>query len=97
MGDAVLQHPIGGKADGVLESPGFQELVDLRRDEGGIGAEVMPERLVPVSSDHRLQHVAPLVGAVHVAGTQGAPFQIAELVEHEQRVKARAAEMAVVG
>ncbi len=36
-------------------------------------------------------------GGVHVAGTQGAPFQIAELVEHEQRMVTDAAEMAVVG
>jgi hypothetical protein len=34
---------------------------------------------------------------VHVAGAKGAVLQIAELVEHEQRVIAGAAEMAVVG
>jgi hypothetical protein len=34
---------------------------------------------------------------VHVARTQRTPFQIAELVEHEQRVIAGAPEMAVVG
>ena len=37
------------------------------------------------------------MGAVHVARTQGATLQIAELVEHEQRVIARAAEVTVVG
>jgi len=34
---------------------------------------------------------------VDVAEAQCAPFHIAELVEHEQRVVAGAAEMAVVG
>jgi len=34
---------------------------------------------------------------VHVAGSQGAPLDIAELVEDEQRVVTGAAEMAVVG
>jgi len=34
---------------------------------------------------------------VNVAGAQGAPLQIAELVEHEQRVIAGAAEVPVVG
>ncbi len=82
MANAVLEHSIGGKADGVLEALGFQELVNLRRGEGGIATEVTPERLVPVSSDHRLQHVALLVGAVHVAGTKGAAFDVAELVGH---------------
>ncbi len=38
----------------------------------------------PVSLDHRLQHLAPAIGAVNVAGTQGAPLQIAELVEQEK-------------
>jgi hypothetical protein len=34
---------------------------------------------------------------VDVAGSQRAPFHVAELVEHEQWVIARAAEVAVVG
>ena len=37
------------------------------------------------------------MGAVHVAGTKAAPLQIAELIEHEKRVIAGAAEMAVIG
>ncbi len=82
MADAVLQHLVGGKADGVLEALGLQELVDFGRGEGGIGAEVASDRPVPVSGDHRLQHVAPLVGAVHVAGTKGAAFNVAEPIEH---------------
>jgi len=34
---------------------------------------------------------------VHVARAQGAPLQIAELVEHEQRMITGAAEMPIVG
>ena len=37
------------------------------------------------------------MGAVHIAGAKRAALQIAELVEHEQRMIAGAAEMAVVG
>ena len=37
------------------------------------------------------------MGAVHVAGAQRATLQVAELVEHEQRVIAGAAEVAVTG
>jgi len=33
--------------------------------------------------DNRLQHVAPFVGAVHVAETKGATLQVAKLVEDE--------------
>src|SRR5271169_7262203 len=51
---------------------------------------------VSVAGDHRLQLRAPTVGAVHVARAQGAPLDIAELVEHEQRVVAGTAEMPVV-
>ena len=37
------------------------------------------------------------MGAVHVVGAQRATLQVAELVEHEQRVIAGAAEVAVIG
>jgi hypothetical protein len=51
----------------------------------------------PVAGHHRLQHCAPALGAVHIARPQGAALDIAELVEHEQRVITGAAEMPVVG
>jgi hypothetical protein len=50
-----------------------------------------------VADNHRLQHPAPAIGAVRVAWSQGAPLDIAKLVEHEQRVIAGAAEMPIVG
>ena len=65
--------------------------------EGGIGTKVAPQLPVSVSADDRLQHLAPAICGVHVARTQGAPFQIAELVEHEQRMIAGTSEVTVVG
>jgi hypothetical protein len=38
----------------------------------------------------RLQHRLPSIGAVNIARAQGAAFQIAKLVEHEQRMIAGA-------
>src|SRR3954452_8595578 len=51
----------------------------------------------PVPRNHRLQHRAPAIGTMDVAWSQRTPFDIAELVEHEQRVIAGAGEMTVVG
>src|SRR3954447_19323822 len=51
----------------------------------------------PVTRDHRLQQSAPAVSAVDVAGPQHTPFDIAELIEHEQRMITGAAEMPVIG
>ena len=65
--------------------------------KGRVAPEIQTLHDTPVTDDHRLQHRAPTVGTVHVAGAQGAPFQIAELVENEQRVIAGATEMPVVG
>lgn len=48
-----------------------------------------------LSRDDGLQNRFPAVGAVDVAGAQGAAFEVRELVEDEQRVIAHAAEMPV--
>ena len=48
-----------------------------------------------LASESTLQHVLPTVGAVNIARAQGAALQIAELVEHEQRVIAGAFVMTV--
>src|SRR4051794_107143 len=50
-----------------------------------------------VTRNHRLQHRAPAVSAMDIAGPQDTAFDIAELVEHKQRVITRAGEMAVIG
>ena len=41
-----------------------------------------------VTCDDRLEHALPIIGTVHVAGTERASFQITELVEHEERMVA---------
>src|SRR5262249_25487788 len=48
-----------------------------------------------IARHDRLEHVVPAVGAVDIAGTQRAAFQITELIEHEQRVIAGAGVVAV--
>jgi hypothetical protein len=89
--------PIGRKPDRVAHALGFEELVHLRIGEGRIAAKIETLHGAPVADDHRLQHCPPAVGAVHVPGSQGTPLDIAKLVEHEQRVVAGTAEVAVVG
>ena len=88
---------IGRQPDRVADALGFEELVHLGIGEGRVAPEIEALHDAPVAGNHRLQHRAPAIGAVHVARPQGAPLDIAELVEHEQRVIAGAAEMPVVG
>ena len=86
MADAVLEHSISRQADRVPEAFGFEELVNPGQCKRSISSEVAPKQPVSITSDNRPEHVAPFVGAVHVAGAKRAPLQIAELVEHEQRM-----------
>ena len=48
-----------------------------------------------IAGDHRLQDEAPIRGAVDVARPEERPIEIAEVVEHEQRVVAVTAEVSV--
>jgi hypothetical protein len=48
-----------------------------------------------IARHDRLQHALPFIGAVNIAGAEGAALQIAELVEHEQGMIADAFVMAV--
>jgi hypothetical protein len=95
--DPVLQDPVGRQSDRVADALGFKELVHLGVAESRVAPEIESLHAAPVARDHRLQHRAPAISAVHVARPQDAALDIAELVEHEQRVIAGAAEMAVVG
>jgi hypothetical protein len=49
----------------------------------------------PECAADRFEHTLPAVGAVDVAGAQNAAFQVAELVEYEQRMVADAFVMAI--
>src|SRR5215472_6319420 len=93
--DPLLQHLVGRKADRVLDPLGFQELVGPWHGEDRISPEIDARNLASVSRHHPGERSVPSVGAVNIAGTQRATFQIAELVEHKKRVIAGAFVMAV--
>src|ERR1019366_1770958 len=71
---------------GVFDPFGFEELVDLGIRKAGVGPKINARDLAPVTCHDWVEHFLPAVRAVHVAGTQSAAFQIAKLVEHEQRM-----------
>src|SRR5580704_14672594 len=95
VADAFLQHTVGRQPDRVVEALGFQELVNLGVCKSGIGAKIEARDLAPIARHDRFEHVLTAVRAMYVTGTQGAAFQIAELVEEEQRMIAGAGVMAV--
>ena len=97
MDNAFLKHLISRQADCVLETLSLQELVDLRVHEGGIGLEVKAHLKRLVSRHHESKNIMPTIGGVDVAGSKRTAFQIAELIEDEQRVMAGAAEVTIVG
>ena len=97
MTDAFLKNLVLWQADRVQEALGFEVFVHLRRGEGGIAPEIQSYLPILVANDNRLQHTFPVIGAVDVAGAQGTPFQISELVEQKQGMVASAAEVLVVG
>ena len=97
IADTLLQNAIGRQPDRVLVAFGRQELVDLGVGKGGIGAEVAAEAALPVTGQDRFEHALPAVRRMDVARAQRTAFEVAELVEHEQRMIAGTREMAVVG
>src|SRR3546814_13370041 len=58
--------------------------------------KVASQPSIPITGDHRLQHVAPVMGAMDGAGAQRASLQVAELDENEQVPVVGAAELAIV-
>ena len=60
-----------------------------------VGAEIDARDLAVIARHDWLQDALPSVGAVNIAGAQGAALQIAKLVEQEQRMIAGAFVMAV--
>ena len=97
VSDACLKNRVGLETDRVLVTLGFQELIEVRRGEGRIASEVAPHLPIPITGNHGFQNVVPAMGAMDVAGAQGAPLQIAKLVEHKQRMIAGTPEVPVVG
>jgi hypothetical protein len=88
---------VGRQPDRIADALGFEVLVHLGIGERRVAPEIEALYAAPVARDHRLQHGAPAIGAVRVARPKRAALDIAELVEHEQRVVTGAAEMPVVG
>ena len=93
--DPFLQDAVGGKPNRILDPLAFEIPVDIRTGEARVGAEIDARHLAAIARQDRLQNAFPAVGAVNVAGTQGAALQIAKLVEHEQRMVAGALVMPI--
>src|SRR3954468_2231600 len=90
ISDLILQDLVGRKPDRVACTLGFEELVDLRISEGCIASKIQMLHNAPVTRNHRLQQRAPAVSTVDVARPQCASLDVAELVEHKQRMIAGA-------
>jgi hypothetical protein len=96
-GDLALQHGVGLDPDGIPEGFLLQQAQQLRAGERRVAPEELGDVEIPVACDDRQQHAPPVLGAGAVAPPEHDPLQVAELVEQEQRVVARTAEVAVVG
>src|SRR4051812_3901052 len=97
ISDLILQDLVGRKPDRVAGTLGFKKLVDLGIGESGVASKIQMLHNAPVTRNHRLQQRAPAVSTVDVARSQHTPFDITELVEHEERVVAGATKVAIVG
>ena len=83
MDNTFPKNLIGFKADDVFVILTFQEFIKIRQGKGGIPSEVAAQVPFPVTLNDGFQNVPPSVGAVDIAGAQGTPLQITELVEQE--------------
>jgi hypothetical protein len=83
MGNAFLKNLVLRQTDRVEKTLGFQKLVDVRGGEGGIPPEVATQVPFPVTLNDGFKNLTPTIGAMNIAGTQGASFQITELVKQE--------------
>src|SRR6516164_3066097 len=71
VADPLLQDPIGRQPHRVADALCFKKFVYLGDGEGGIAPEIQALDGPPVAGNHRLQHRAPIGGAVHVPPPQG--------------------------
>ncbi len=90
IADPFLQDLVRRKPDRVSDPFGFKILVDIGIGEARVGEKMDARDPSAISRHDRLKHIPPSVGAVDDAGTQRATFQVAELIEHEQRMIAGA-------
>ena len=94
--DLPLQHSVARQPYCVEDSPLLQVLIDVRLGECGIGPKVPAHSCRPVAGQDRIQYITPPVRAMYVPRTQHRALAVTELVEHEQRVIARAPKVTVV-
>src|SRR5208282_3703040 len=97
VADLALQNDVGRQPDRIAVTLGFEELVNLRIGEGRVPSEIAPLHRASVARNHRLQHGPPAISRMDISGPQGTSLQIAELVEHEQRMITGAGKMPIIG
>src|SRR5262249_4419876 len=64
--DPALQYAVGRKPDRVADPLGFEKVVHLGTGKGCVAPEIEALHATTVTPDHRLQHRAPAISAVHV-------------------------------
>ena len=91
-----MQHLVAGESYSVKDMPLLEVLIDVRLGECGIGTKVPPQPRFPIARQDRIQYITPPVRAMYVPRTEHRPLAVTELVEHEQRMIARAPKVTVV-
>lgn len=76
IADPVLQNPVCRKPDRIFDPLGFEEAVDLGIGKARVSAEIEARDLAAIARYDRVEHILPAIGAVEVAGTQGAAFEV---------------------
>src|SRR5712692_2775948 len=70
IADPVLQDPVRRQPDRILDPLRFEKLVDLGIGKAGVSPEIDAQDLALVARHDGLEHSAPSVGAVNIAGTK---------------------------
>jgi hypothetical protein len=83
LGNAALKNSVLRQTDRVEKTLTLQELVDVRRGEGGVLSDVATQVPFPVTLNDRFQNGAPAAGAMNIDGAKGTPLKVTELVEQE--------------
>ena len=77
MADPFLQDAVGRQENGVFDPFAFEIVIEIGIGEPGVASEINSRDAAFVASHDWLEHALPAVGAMDVAGTQGAALQIA--------------------
>ena len=96
MLDFPLQDRVGLEAYGVAISFFLQYSVQRWIGEGRIATKKLGDVQVAISLDHGQQHSPPELCTGVIAASQHRSFQVAELIEQEQRMVAVAFKVPIV-